>query len=308
MEAEFVDWLARRLSSRTDVTLGIGDDAAVYLPGTTQTGDPAAQVVTTDLLCEGVHFVWDQTTPGAIGRKALAVNLSDLAAMAARPRAAVVALLWSKPRLIAEAQALYEGLLELADAYRVAVIGGDTNTWTGPLVISVTLFGDATERGVLTRRGAQPGDIIMVTGQLGGSLAGHHLTSQPRVAEALQLHEDYALHAGMDISDGLALDLHRLTEASGVGAELELSKIPISDAARQLSTSSGKSPLQHALGDGEDFELLIIAAESTAARMLAEQPLDVPLTRIGTIVPDRGLWWRDDQQRRMALPITGYLH
>ena len=308
MEAEFVDWLARRLDRRADITLGIGDDAAVYLPGSTADGRPAPQVVTTDLLCEGVHFVWHETTPMAIGRKALAVNLSDLAAMAARPRAAVVSLLWPRSRPVSAAKTLYEGLIALADAYQVAIIGGDTNRWNGPLVINVTLFGDATDRGVLTRQGAQVGDAILVTGQLGGSLAGHHLTFQPRVAEALRLHNDYSLHAGMDITDGLSLDLHRLTEASGVGAELELERIPISSAATQLSCTSGKTPLAHALGDGEDFELLIAAPASTADRLLAEQPLGVPLTRIGTIVPDRGLWHRDKQNCRQPIAITGYLH
>ena len=308
MEAEFVDWLTRRLARRADIMLGIGDDAAVYVPATNADGQPSPQVVTTDLLCEGVHFVASESSMAAIGRKALAVNLSDLAAMAVRPRAAVVSLLWPRAGSIPDAQNLYEGLLALADAYQVAVIGGDTNCWNGPLVVNVTLFGEATDRGVLTRHGAQPGDTILVTGQLGGSLNGHHLAFQPRVGEALQLHRDYRLHAGMDITDGLSLDLFRLAEASGVGAELELNHVPISDAAHQLSRTSGKSPLEHALGDGEDFELLITLPAVTAERLLAEQPLGVPLTSIGQIVAERGLWYRDTQNHRRALKVTGYLH
>jgi thiamine-monophosphate kinase len=308
MEAEFVDWLTRRLTAHAGVRLGIGDDAAVYRPSTTPDGLPAEQVVTTDLLCEGVHFVWSETTPAAVGRKALAVNLSDLAAMAAVPRAAVVALLWPRHRPVCEAKELYEGMISLGEQFQVAIAGGDTNSWLGGLVISVTLFGDATENGVLTRNGAHPNDAILVTGQLGGSLAGHHLSFQPRVAEALQLNRDYLLHAGMDISDGLSLDLHRMTQASGLGAELDLAAIPISQAAKRLSVTSGKSPLQHALSDGEDFELLLAMPPDEADRLLAQQPLNVRLTRIGTITSESGLWYLDQAGHRCSLAVDGYLH
>jgi thiamine-monophosphate kinase len=308
MEAEFVDWLRRRLPECPGVQLGIGDDAAVYRPSVGADGRPLPQVVTTDLLCEGVHFLWDQAHVAAVGRKALAVNLSDLAAMAAVPRAAVVGLLWPRARSLTLARQLYEGLLDLADVYQVAIVGGDTNSWQGPLVIDVTLWGEATERGVLTRHGARPGDAILVTGQLGGSLAGKHLTFQPRVREALHLQGHYRLHAGMDISDGLSLDLYRLTQASGVGAELDTAAIPISAAAHQASGPSGRSPLDHALSDGEDFELLLVMPVDEAERLLADQPIGVPLTRVGTIVPEQGLWQRNAQGNRVPLAVTGYLH
>jgi thiamine-monophosphate kinase len=308
MEAEFVAWLSNRLGQRANVMVGIGDDAAVYRPGRDGRQQPADQVVTTDLLCDGVHFRTAETSLGKIGRKAMAVNLSDMAAMAARPRAAVVALLWPRGEPTSGAQELYEGLIEIADRYEVAVAGGDTNSWHGPLVISVTVLGDADERGVLRRTGAQIGDAILVTGRLGGSLAGHHLTFEPRVAEAQWLHRHYSLHAGMDISDGLLLDLHRLTEASGVGAELDLEAIPISEAAIVMSRVDNRSPLDHATGDGEDFELLLALPPPTADRLLEDQPLECGLTRIGSCVAQRGLWHRDAHGQRVALPVHGYLH
>jgi thiamine-monophosphate kinase len=308
MEAELVAWLARHLPRFPDIAVSMGDDAAVFAPRVLEDGSSAAQVVTTDLLCEGVHFVWNEVAPAAVGRKALAVNLSDLAAMAAVPRAAVVALLWPRERPLSLAEEFCRGLLDLAERYNIAIVGGDTNSWTGPLVISVTAMGEVTRHGVLMRDGACPGDAVLVTGQLGGSLAGHHLSFEPRVPEALYLQAHYRLHAGMDISDGLSLDLQRLVEASGVGAELDLSAIPIADAARQLSSLSGKTPLQHALADGEDFELLLTVPHDEAERLLKDQPLTIPITRIGTVIADHGLWYRDAHHQRCPLEVSGYLH
>ena len=147
-----------------------------------------------------------------------------------------------------------------------------------------------------------------MTGQLGGSLLEHHLKFDPRVREARQLHDDYLLHAGMDLSDGLALDLSRLLTESQVGTEIEVSAIPISAAAHRLSKTSGRTPLEHALSDGEDFELLITLAPDEADRLLRDQPLQVPITRIGTVVAERGQWEVDSSGNRSPLPPNGYLH
>jgi thiamine-monophosphate kinase len=160
----------------------------------------------------------------------------------------------------------------------------------------------------LTRSGARPGDAILVTGQLGGSLLGHHLTFQPRIEESLQLHERYLLHAAMDISDGLSLDLQRLVTESGVGAELDLTTIPIAQAAHMMSQTSGRSPLQHALSDGEDFELLLVAPADEAARIIGSESLTIPVTQIGTIIAGEGIWFRDAQGDRRPLAAEGYLH
>lgn len=303
MEAEFVRWLAERIPKHTDVPIGIGDDAAVLCPETT--------VVTSDMLTEGVDFLLDQVSAERIGHKSLAVNLSDLAAMAAVPIAAIVSLALPRRGADTLARQLYEGILRLADRYDVAIAGGDTNTWDGGLVISITALGRLTERGPLRRTGAQPGDQILVTGTLGGSLLGKHLDFEPRVRESLQLRQAYELHAGMDISDGLALDLSRLAAASGCGAVLDLDSVPIATAAHercQRDPSSG-TPLEHALADGEDFELVITAATSVADRILAEQPLpDLPITRVGTMIAETGLWQTRGDSARVPLVARGFEH
>ena len=190
----------------------------------------------------------------------------------------------------------------------MAIAGGDTNSWDGPLAISVTAFGRTTERGPLTRSGARPGDAVLVTGALGGSILGRHLQVEPRVHEALLLNERYQLSAGMDISDGLALDASRLAAASGCGVALRLEAIPVSDDARRLAERDGRSPLEHALGDGEDFELLFAASPDVAERMAREQPLDVPVTVIGECVADAGLWQRNSNGALVPLEASGYRH
>lgn len=305
MEAEFLAWLHERLPAHPKLMLGIGDDAAIL-----DLSSRPQCVVTVDLLTEGVDFRIGEVSPERIGRKALAVNLSDLAAMAARPLAAVVALALPKSGALVLAQGLYRGLLALADEYQLAIAGGDTNTWDGPLVISVTAIGELTERGPLTRSGAHLGDALIVTGEFGGSIVGKQFDFQPRVAEALALAARYDLHAGIDVSDGLSLDLSRLAAASGCGAAIETGRIPISPAARQLAASlaDGVTPLEHALGDGEDFELLLAAPVDEARRMLDEQPLDAPLTIIGQIVAQRGLWQIDAAGRRAPLAPRGWQH
>jgi thiamine-monophosphate kinase len=305
MEAEFLAWLRERLPAHPRLMLGIGDDAAIL-----ELSSRRECVVTVDLLTEGVDFLLGEVSLERIGRKALAVNLSDLAAMAARPLAAVVALALPRSNALPTAVGLYQGLLALAEQYQVAIAGGDTNTWDGPLVISVTAIGELTDRGPLKRSGARPGDALIVTGELGGSISAKHLDFQPRVAEALLLADRYDLHAGMDISDGLSLDLSRLAAASGCGAAIETDRVPISLAARRLADSlaDGMTPLEHALGDGEDFELLLATTPAEARRMIGEQPLDVPLTIIGQFVAEAGLWQIDAAGRRAPLAPRGWQH
>jgi thiamine-monophosphate kinase len=245
-----------------------------------------------------------------VGRKALAVSLSDLAAMAARPLAGVVALALPRVGGLDLALELYEGLLPLAERFSLAIAGGDTNSWDGPLVLSVTLIGEITPRGPLPRGGARPGDQIVVTGEFGGSILGHHLDFEPRVNEALLLAERYELHAGIDVSDGLSIDLGHLVEESRCGAVLDLDAVPIAPDARRLAheLDNGTTPLDHALGDGEDFELILAAPPDDAARMLAEQPLGVPLTVIGRFVAEPGLWQTDRRHGRRELVARGWEH
>ncbi len=311
MEQRFVGWLRDRLGGHPQLRLGPGDDAAIL-----RLGDRAECVVTTDLLTEGVDFILGQVSPRRIGHKALGVNLSDLAAMAARPLAVVISLALPRRGAYELAIELYEGLLPLAEKYGVAIAGGDTNTWDGPLAISITAIGETTDRGPLVRSGARAGDRIIVTGQFGGSILSRHLDVEPRVNEALLLHRNYALHAGLDCSDGLSRDLARILEASGCGAIIDLGHVPIAAAAVELSEqrNDGHTPLHLALCDGEDFELILAVPPSDAARMIAEQPLmdqvsgGVRLTDIGEYIDRTGLFSRDATGNVLPLEPRGFEH
>ncbi|MBL9124534.1 MAG: thiamine-monophosphate kinase, partial [Planctomycetaceae bacterium] len=300
-----IRWLREALPQHANVPIPAGGDDAALL----EWSAPGC-VATVDVLMEGVDFRLAEVDPRRVGHKALGVNLSDLAAMAAKPRAALVGLVLPRSGGHALAVGLYEGMIPLAERYGVAIAGGDVNSWDGPLVISVTLLGEPTPRGVLRRGGAKPGDQILVTGSLGGSLLGRHLDFQPRVEEALLLNDRYHLSAGIDVSDGLATDVAHLAEESACGALLDLETIPIDPAAHRLSaqTADGQTPLDHALGDGEDFELVLAVPPAEAARLLADQPLDVRLTRIGEFIPEPGLWQRDREQGRRPLAVRGYEH
>ncbi len=305
MEAELIDYLRRRLPPHPLLRLGPGDDAAVL-----QLAEVEQGTMTVDLLTDHVDFELTEIDPRRAGRKALAANLSDLAAMASRPLAAVIALALPRQGGMDLAVALYEGLLPLAESYDLAIAGGDTNSWDGPLAISITLLGQVTEHGPLRRGGARPGDRILVTGSFGGSILGHHFDFEPRVREALLLNERYQLHAGIDVSDGLSLDLAHIVAESGCGAVLQTDAVPVADDAHRLAgqLADGLTPLQHALGDGEDFELILAVPPEEARRMLSRQPLDVQLTAIGEFTAEKGLWQVDAEGVRSRLVPRGWQH
>ncbi len=304
MESEFVAWLRQKAKSHPQVALGIGDDAAVLSLTSSQC------VVTSDMLMDGVDFVMSQCDPRRVGRKVLAVNLSDLAAMAAKPVAALVSIAVPATGSIDVLKAIYEGLLELAAEYDVALAGGDTNSWPHPLAISITAIGEPTARGVLTRSGARAGDAILATGEFGGSILGRHFEFTPRVREALKLHERYDLHAGIDVSDGLSLDLSRLARESSCGAIIDAPRVPISAAAVRLAEQHPDrgSPLEHALSDGEDFELILAVSAETADRIVADDTIGMALTRIGEFVAEPGLWLRDGAGQCQPFAPRGYEH
>jgi thiamine-monophosphate kinase len=299
-EFALIDWLRRRTPADSRVLLGPGDDcAAVHL------APDQPCLITTDMLLEGSCFLLAEAGPRRVGRKAMAVNLSDIAAMAGEPAVAVVSLGLPRQGGVAIAEELDRGLREMADAFNVAIVGGDTNSWNGPLVISVTLAGQPTGRGPVTRSGAKPGDWLLVTGELGGSILGKHLDFTPRIREAIALHASADLHAMIDVSDGLAGDVNHLCEESHCGAVLWADKIPISAAARQMD--DGFSPLEHALGDGEDFELIFAVSAAEAQRLIATKPVaGITLTAIGECVAE-GLWLQEAEKRRTLQPL-GYVH
>ena len=317
-EFDYIRWLRGRTPADPRVLVGPGDDTAVLTP-------PARpQLVTTDMLMDGTDFILAEVGPRRVGRKAMAVNLSDIAAMAGVPTAAVVSValpvlasggrespvssdqqlaLAPSPSL---AEELYAGLRSVADAFGVPLVGGDTNSWAGPLVLSVTVLGEATARGPVLRSGAKPGDWVFVTGPLGGSILGHHLDFTPRVRESLTLHAAVDLRALIDISDGFTADLSHILEESKCGAVLNAEAIPISLAAEELSRRSGKSPLDHALGDGEDFELVFTVSRADGERLLRVMP--VPgVVKVGECVAAAGLWLEEGGVRRPLSP-TGWIH
>ena len=226
--------------------------------------------------------------------------------MAGRPVAAFVSAGLPRRGGRALAEELYRGLREVADAFDTAIGGGDTNSWDGPLVISVTLLGEATPRGPVTRAGARPGDWLLVTGPLGGSILGKHLDFTPRVREALALHQAADLHALIDTSDGLAADLWHILEESRVGAVLEEAKVPISEAA--AAVRDGRSSLEHALSDGEDFELLFTVSPGDGQALLDKPPCAALLSHIGEITPGPGcsLKWTDGTVKPLA--ALGWKH
>ena len=300
-EFSHIDWVRQRVSRPPWVRLGIGDDAAVVR--FSQTADC---LVAVDMLMEGVHFTIPPATPREVGRKALAVNLSDMAAMAGRPVAAVVSMALPRQRAADDARELHLGMQELADEFGVPIVGGDTNSWDGPFTVSVTVLGEVTGSGPVLRGGAQPGDWILVTGQLGGSLSGKHLAFRPRIEEALRLHESVKLHAMIDVSDGLSADLHHLLEESHVGAILVESAIPISEAA--IHSTDDRSPLDHALSDGEDFELLFTVNSQDAERLLDQPLTDVPFTHIGEIVEGSGCRIKRADGSLLPLQPAGWVH
>lgn len=302
-EREFIEKLRQRFQSNRSpgVRVGIGDDGAVL-----DVSSDRSQVVVTDMLLDGVHFDLSFIDPSLAGRKAMAVNLSDLAAMGCRPTAAFISI--AVPRRLTDAAAflssLYDGVEQIADEWQCSIAGGDTNSWDGPFTINVCLTGTPVLESPVLRSTAQPGNRLFVTGPLGGSLnRGRHLTFQPRLDEAQWLLHHVPVTAMMDISDGLAIDLSRMMEASGVGATIESASIPVHEDVAGDHDADHK--LRHALTDGEDFELLVaVKASADVKQAVAERRL----IEIGVVTESTALQLQDEQGNRSPLTIAGYEH
>lgn len=300
-EFDYIAWLRQQTAPAPGVQIGPGDDCAVL-----EASANRPWLVTTDMLLEGRHFVLAEHGPRRIGRKAMAVNLSDIAAMGGKPIAAVVSVGLPVGAAESVGKELYRGMREAADAFDTAIAGGDTNTWTGGLVVSVTLMGEPGPQGPILRRGAKPGDWLFVTGPLGGSILGKHLDFTPRIRAGLRLQQHAALHAMIDISDGLAADVFHICEESRCGAVLCAERIPISGAARQIA--AGRTPLEHALHDGEDFELAFAVEPGAGARLLEGQPIPgITLAHIGVCVEEAALFLEEAGVRRRIEP-RGFVH
>jgi thiamine-monophosphate kinase len=292
-EFELIARLTPGLPGNESVVEGAGDDCALL-----DLGAPGRWVLfKTDAVVEGVHFL-PGTAGKLVGRKALARCLSDIAANAGNPVAALVTLGLPANYDPEYVVAIYDGLGALAREFKVAVVGGETTRNPGGLFLSISVVGTVEKNRCPLRSGAKPGDAIFVTGDLGGSIDGKHLEFVPRLEEARWLAANFPVRSMIDLSDGLAGDLRHILNASGVGAELLAKAVPVSRAARLRTRANltEKTPLLAALTDGEDFELLLTVPSASAVPLLDAWKAQFPGTRlscVGKITSEPGLRLRE---------------
>lgn len=291
-ELEFVNYLTRRFKVKRPVVTGIGDDCAVleYTRG-------KYMLLTTDMLIEGVHFE-SSAAPFAIGWKAMAVNISDIAAMGGVPRYALVSAGVPKKKNIKFLKKITEGIEALCRKFDISVIGGDTNR-ADKIVLSITLMGEVEKKRLVTRSGARPGDLLFVTGNLGCGRA-RHLSFMPRQREARIL-GNFKISSMIDLSDGLATDLNRLARASSVGARVHKRLIPVCGA---------QGSFKEMISRGEDFELLFTASPGEAKKIIRRmrRKMDLAVTRIGEITRARGVRIIEESGRSKFLRPRGFQH
>jgi thiamine-monophosphate kinase len=306
-EHGLIQRIRSRLSPAPDwLIVDAGDDAAVYEPQRN-----ALEVITTDAIVEGVHFDRTFTPAAAIGHRALAVNLSDLAAMGAEPRLATLSMALPPELPLSEFDGIVTGLLALAERTRTRLVGGNITATSGPLVIDVTAVGSVARRRVLTRAGARPGDHVFVSGTLGDARAGlaqlrsmpadegsrsselvaRYLQPEPRLRLGQQLGRRQAATATIDLSDGLADGLARLAEASGVGFAIQAVDVPVHEDARAHFRAANRDPVREAISGGDDYELLFTVHPRHLRRLKAVERLiaGLRLTRIGVVTRTPGL-------------------
>jgi thiamine-monophosphate kinase len=252
-EFDFISWIRSQQTPAELIRLGIGDDLAIL-----NWKNDDLLLVGVDQVLDGVHFDSKVHSPREIGRKAMNRNLSDCAAMGCLPAAAVVTVALPKGVGDAYAKELFLGAKDAGEVFSAPIVGGDTSTWNGKLVVTVTILGRSDGVTPLPRSGAQPGDLIYVTGPLGGSILGRHMTFVPRVYESRKLANSNRVTSMIDLSDGLSRDLQHICQSSGVGAVIDAAALPIHEDAIEMRRD-GHSPLEHALHDGEDYELLFTA-------------------------------------------------
>jgi thiamine-monophosphate kinase len=300
-ERALIQRITARLAAPDWVIVGPGDDAAVVEP---QRG--TLDVLTTDAQVEGVHFDRRFMPPDAIGHRALAVNLSDLAAMGARPRMALLSLVLPAALDIDVVDAILDGMVRVAGTHHVAIVGGNVSRSPGPLMIDVTAIGSIGRRQVLRRGGARPGDIVYVTGSVGDSAVGleslrdgggvdscerRFLYPEARVRAGMLLARNRAATACMDLSDGLADGVRQIAGSSNVGITLDGETVPVAEDVRRWHEARDRRPLDAAIAGGDDYELLFTVRPAHQGRLRGVQRLlgDLSMTRIGVVTRDRAL-------------------
>ena len=299
-EDEITAWFARQARlPAADFPIGIGDDMAqIRWAG-------ESVLITTDMLLDGVHFDLRRASLEQAGYKAMAVSLSDCAAMATRPVAAVVCVALPRSYGEKELKELHSGIMRAGAKYACALVGGDITSWKdeSPFAVSVAMISECVGNEPITRSCAKVGDCICVTGTLGGSGYGRHLEFEPRVKEAMKIAAAVKVNSMIDISDGLSSDLNRICRQSAVGAIIDAQLIPVSDEARR-----NEDPLSSALDDGEDFELLFTLSRRECATLLKDWDEPVAITRIGTITDTKKMQMKMADGQINELRAGGYEH
>lgn len=292
-EFEFIERIRKRLPKLKNAVLGIGDDCAVL-----EFRGDRYLLVTADMLVQDVHFDLSKASPYKVGRKALAVSLSDIAAMAGIPKYYLVSLAVPPSMALAALDDFYTGLIDLAREFDVELVGGDTNR-ADKFICDICVIGEVEKKYLTKRNGAKVGDGIFVTGALGGSKKSRQYDFTPRVREARMLVQNFKINSMIDISDGLSSDLYHIIDASGVGAVIYDDCIPV---------SSGAGSAKAALSDGEDFELLFTAPRNTTEADIRSK-LNMPIKEIGRIVPKgQGVRIVKGKSKAAELKRTGYRH
>jgi thiamine-monophosphate kinase len=325
-ERAIIDRIRERLPAHSAaLVVGIGDDAAVAVPDR-----GALQALTTDALVEGVHFDRRFSSPADIGYKAIAVNVSDIAAMGAAPRLALLSLMLPPALPVSDLDQLIDGVVEMAALARVTVAGGNVTRSPGPLIVDVTIMGAVMPRRVMTRGGGRPGDALYVTGAIGAAAAGlgwlrahgdsraddlalaecvaRHRRPEPRFRIGALLGRNRAASACMDLSDGLADAVRQVAAASGTGAVVDAGSLPIHAGASAWFKETGQDAVQSSVAGGDDYELLFAVPKRSASRLrhVVQQSRGIRITRIGELTADRSIHLRRDGQ---SIPLpAGYSH
>lgn len=318
-EFGLIDRIARQLSTGKGVVLGIGDDAAAFTPS-----PGLLSLITTDMLIEGVHFDLSFCDPLSLGKKALSVNLSDIAAMGGNPRYFLLSLAIPPAMALDFLDTCIKGMLQQAEQFGVSLIGGDTCSSSGPLVLTLTVLGEQSPAALVRRTGARPGDHVCLTGTIGDSALGlrllqqgesqgiaivRHLDPVPRVREGQALAEAAIPSSMIDLSDGLLADLGHILDLSSVGARIFSEKLPLSDTFREHFPTITEEALYLALAGGEDYELLFTVPPDKISKVFPLlDMLGTPAAVIGTITSERKLAVIGPDGREISLNRKGFDH